>query len=262
MGAIFWCAALIWISLSPPLDTRRKGGSCPCLISAGLCGTQQLCGSRICRDIVPCASPELFQAPELWQREGMEFPWWSAWSVPCISLCLERHKTSRLPLAFMLNSSAGEHQSCECTPAPLEGAPAPSASVQGSTWFPQAHLHGINSRENCPCTYPLHGLRGFLSELWAGARYRCHLSVVVQLLPCSDRGCVGWVLPCGPGGSHCRSTALHGWIWAPATSPTAASIQQDGAPKILSASVSPLGSLQGRIANICLVAPCLISPPP
>lgn len=84
-------------------------------------------------------------------------------------------------LAFVLNCSAGEHQSCQCTPAPQEDAPAPLASAQGSTCFPQTHLHDINSSENCTCTYPLLGGEGFPAELWSRTGYRCHLSLVEAL---------------------------------------------------------------------------------
>lgn len=63
----------------------------------------------------------------------------------------------------------------------------------------------------------------------------------------------------GPGGSHRRRTALLGWSWARATSLTTASVQQDEEPKISLAPVRLLDSLQGGLANICLiVTPCFV----
>lgn len=103
-------------------------------------------------------------------------------------------------LAFVLNCSAGEHQSCQCTPAPQEDAPAPLASAQGSTCFPQTHLHDINSSENCTCTYPLLGRGSLLSfDLGLGID-----ATWVWLRPCQAASVLQWKRVCG----------MHAPLWA------------------------------------------------
>lgn len=230
MGAILWCAEHIWTWSSPPLAPRKEGGSSSLWYLLAYVEHSSFVGADPAEllSLVHPRQPSCGNERE-WSSLGGQL------GLSYTALCAWRDTKPQL-LAFMLNCSAGQHQSCQCTPAPQENAPAPLASAQGSTCFPQTHLHDINSRENCPCTYPLHGWEEFPAELWSRARYRCHLSLVVPLpLTCSGRGCVGWVLPFEPGGSYWSTTALHGWIWASATSLTGASIQQDEAPKIFSA---------------------------